>query len=144
MSEVVVGYDGSACGSAALRWAVHEAKLRNARLLVISAVEQRHVPAQLSSSVFADPPAEDVTAARENVEKALSAVRADIGDSGMPEVEVSVPIGIAAALLIKSSREADLLVVGSTGHNIWLRLLLGGVSTVVTQHAYCPVTVVRS
>ena len=144
MSGIVVGYDGSACGDAALRWAVHEAELRNTKLLVISAVAQRHVPAQLSSSVYVDPPEEDVTAARERVESALSKLSADVGLSAMPAVEVSVPIGNAAALLIDASRQADLLVVGSTGNNIWIQLLLGSVSTVVTHHAHCPVTIVRS
>jgi nucleotide-binding universal stress UspA family protein len=144
MSGLVVGYDGSACSFAALRWAAQEAKVRNGKLLVISAVEQRHVPGQLSSSVYVDPPEEDLTAARERVDAALSQLSADMGESGMPEVEVSVPIGNAAALLIDASREADLLVVGSTGNNIWIQLLLGSVSTVVTHHSHCPVTVVRS
>jgi nucleotide-binding universal stress UspA family protein len=144
MSGVVVGYDGSACGDAALRWAAHEARLRGVTLRVISAVAQRHVPAQLSSSVYVDPPEENLTAAREHVDAALSRLRAEMGESEMPEIDVSVPIGNAGALLVDASRTADLLVVGSTGNNIWIQLMLGSVSTIVTHHAHCPVTVVRS
>lgn len=48
-----------------------------------------------------------------------------------------------AILQVAEIEGMDLIVVGSRGHNALTNLLLGSVSTAVTQHAHCPVMVVH-
>jgi len=51
--------------------------------------------------------------------------------------------GAPASLLVKASRGADLLAVGSRGHSEFTGLLLGSVSEHCVVHAHCPVLVHR-
>lgn len=39
---------------------------------------------------------------------------------------------------------ADLIIVGSHGYNLWERILLGSVSDSVIRHAHCSVMVIRT
>jgi nucleotide-binding universal stress UspA family protein len=55
---------------------------------------------------------------------------------------VSVVRGDPAEELVKASRDADLLVVGSRGTGAFAALLMGSVSSKVIHHAACPVVVV--
>jgi nucleotide-binding universal stress UspA family protein len=138
---IVVGVDGSEQGERALDWAIDEAKLRGARLLLISAW---HVPAIAYGSPGFAPQLEkplDRTfeeVAGESVAAALERVRA----AGL-EAETSVRQGQAAEVLIEASGSADLLVVGSRGHGGFAGLLLGSVSAQCAHHAKCPVMIVR-
>ena len=59
-----------------------------------------------------------------------------------PEVTVTVVQGDPAEELIRASRDADLLVVGSRGSGGFAHLLLGSVSSKITHHAASPVVVV--
>ena len=59
------------------------------------------------------------------------------------EVEGSVVPGLPAEVLIDASKGADLVVVGSRGRGGFEGLILGSVSTKVTQHAQCSVLVAR-
>jgi len=53
-----------------------------------------------------------------------------------------VAMGDAAEELVRASRDADLLVVGSRGSGGFAKLLVGSVSSQVTHHAACPVVIV--
>jgi len=72
------------------------------------------------------------------------AIAATCGDRPTLEVERKVVYGHPAQALIKESKAADLLVVGHRGHGGFTGMLLGSVSTHSVQHAFCPVTVVRT
>jgi nucleotide-binding universal stress UspA family protein len=61
-----------------------------------------------------------------------------------PEVHLRAAIGTAADVLTLESHDANLLVVGSSGHGGFAHVLLGSVSIQCAQHASCPVTVVHS
>lgn len=50
---------------------------------------------------------------------------------------------MAAQVLIKASDGARMVVVGSRGHGGFVGLLLGSVSSVVAEHAQCPVFIVH-
>ena len=67
----------------------------------------------------------------------MDRVAKEIGET-VPEVTVSVTEGDPAEELVKASRDADLLVVGSRGSGGFARLLMGSVSSQVTHHAACP------
>jgi nucleotide-binding universal stress UspA family protein len=57
-------------------------------------------------------------------------------------VTVRIVSGVPADELIKAADDADLLVVGARGSGGFARLVMGSVSSQVTQHAHCPVVVV--
>ena len=80
---------------------------------------------------------------RKAVQEAVDQTAAQLGDAAPPEITVQALIGQPAPLLIEASKGADLLVVGSRGSGGFARLLLGSVSTQVTEHAQCPVTIIR-
>jgi nucleotide-binding universal stress UspA family protein len=59
------------------------------------------------------------------------------------EVTVNVTRGDVAAELVRASRDADMVVVGSRGSGGFAGLLMGSVSSKVVHHAKCPVVVIR-
>ena len=59
------------------------------------------------------------------------------------EVEAQIVHGHPAQVLIDMSKEADLLVVGGSGHGAFTGMLIGSVSIHCVTGAFCPVTVVR-
>ena len=66
-----------------------------------------------------------------------------LGPESRPSsVTVRAVVALPAEALLKAAADADLLVVGSRGAGGFRRLLLGSVSTQVTQHAHCPVVVI--
>ena len=71
----------------------------------------------------------------------MDKVANEIGETG-PEVTVSASAGDPAEELVKASRDADMLVVGSRGSGGFARLLMGSVSSQVTHHAACPVVII--
>jgi nucleotide-binding universal stress UspA family protein len=75
------------------------------------------------------------------VQEFVDKVASEIGET-VPEVTVSVATGDAAEELVKASRDADMLVVGSRGSGGFRKLLVGSVSSQVTHHAACPVVIV--
>jgi len=58
-------------------------------------------------------------------------------------VETRIEYGHQAQVLIDASKEADLIVVGSSGHGTFTGMLVGSVSIHCVTSAFCPVTVVR-
>jgi nucleotide-binding universal stress UspA family protein len=84
----------------------------------------------------------DPERARTALQKFVDKVANDIGERP-PEVTVNVTGGDPAQELVKASRDADLLVVGSRGSGVFANLLMGSVSSKVTHHAAVPVVVVR-
>ena len=60
----------------------------------------------------------------------------------VPDVNVRVVTGDPAEELVKASRDADLLVVGSRGSGGFISLLMGSVSSQVSHHAACPVVII--
>jgi len=143
MPGITVGVDGSHHAQPALDWAVKEAGIRHAPLTVLTV----H---QVAANHWTGNPVvlpED-EAARENAQQAAeaAAVKAAEGLSEAKPASVTVRAvsGIAAQELIKASRDADLVVVGSRGGGGFGELVLGSVSTQVVHHAKCPVVIVPS
>jgi nucleotide-binding universal stress UspA family protein len=140
---IVVGVDGSEPARLAARWAAHEAQLRAAEVLLVSAWE---VPTYAftygGSAGLSD---QWVSALRElaetRVAEASEAIRA-IADRVV--VSTRVVEGQAASVLLEAADGADLLVVGSRGLGGFRELLLGSVSQQCASPATCPVVVVRA
>lgn len=132
--QVVVGVDGSAESLTALRWALHWALVREARVAVLAAYPD-DVDVSRLDAVRGD------TWARARV--AVDTVR-DSDTAAVRDVPVSLRVepGPAAAHLVRYSADADLLVVGSRGRGAVRSALLGSVALHSVSAAECPVAVV--
>jgi nucleotide-binding universal stress UspA family protein len=136
--RVLVGVDGSAPARAALEFAVGEARMRDALLVAVMAV-------QLPDYGWIDPYAMRIPQegtlqrAREKLDQLLASVNAE--GLALDPVVTAVP---APQALVDRSAGCDLLVVGSRGHGGFRGLVLGSVSMQCVLHAHCPVTVVHA
>ncbi|ALC28900.1 universal stress protein [Streptomyces bacillaris] len=139
MGRIVVGVDGSDPSIKALHWAVRQAELTGD---TVEAVNSWEYPATSWASMMPglpedfDPQALATVSLNEALEEAL-------GEEGAAAVTKIVVIGNPAQTLLDRARGANLLVVGARGRSGLKATLLGSVSLHVTQHAPCPVTVVR-
>jgi len=141
METIVVGVDGSASADEALRFAALEAKLRGARLRMVTVWH-------LSVAVYgAMGPA--VVDSGERYEEEANRVLYDASERLAEElvgieVERVVREGRAASSLVYEAHEASLLVVGSRGHGAFVGVLIGSVSKECANHSSCPVVIVRA
>jgi len=141
-----VGVDGSDASQEALRWAVEEARLRSAPLVAVHAWS--FVPPQpIGDPGMLAMPAGDLpgqlSAESEAARIALdSAVEGVLGADA--EIERKLVEGDAGEALVAESSSAQLVVVGSHGRSGFKAALLGSVSRHVTNHAACPVVVVKT
>ena len=139
--RIVVGVDGSPASRTALEWAGDEAVRHGSELVVLTAWLPTPPPLAGTSSTL---PTHGLTDAGETAKELLmAAVRDVLGEDPPVLVQPQVKEGSAAKLLIDFSEDADLLVVGSSGHGGFAGMLLGSVSQHVTAHAKCTVVVVR-
>ncbi len=83
--------------------------------------------------------------ARAAVEKATAKLLAD-SDGRILHVTMGVLSGVPKRAILEEAERfgADLIVVGSHGHGMLERFLLGSVSQAVALHATCSVEIVRS
>jgi len=141
MPGIIVGVDGSDHSRYALDWAVREAAVRHAPLTVL-AVQQPYVSYWATPVVYPVTP-DLIEEARERAQKETDAALDEQAPGARPpSVTVTALFGLPAEELLDAAADADLLVVGSRGAGGFRRLLLGSVSTQVTQHARCPVVVI--
>jgi nucleotide-binding universal stress UspA family protein len=143
MPGVIVGVDGSDHSRHALAWAMREAAQHRLPLTVMSIHPPATRPAtRIYWGVHTYPDGSfDPDLAQLAVKDFADNVASEIGEP-VGEVTVEVAVGDAAAELIRASQDAYMLVVGSRGSGGFARLLIGSVSSQVTQHANCPVVVV--
>jgi nucleotide-binding universal stress UspA family protein len=135
--KIVVGVDGSGHSAIALRWAIDEATLHNARLRVIYAF-----PALVS--LAGSTASEYYPQVEKEAEQVLDQALAELPGDELGSLERVLVPGNPAKVLIEASNEAGLLVVGSRGRGGFRGMLLGSVSHHCVQHSRCPVVVVRS
>lgn len=141
MDRVIVGVDGSEDANAALRWAAVLAERLGLPLHAISAWQY---PADVITEVGRiELPSPD--AMHRDVEARVQRNVADVLGDDAGSVTVEVVRGPTADALLREARlGARILVVGSRGRGGFPGLVLGSVSRQVTDHAPCPVTVVRA
>jgi nucleotide-binding universal stress UspA family protein len=137
-NRIVVGVDGSEGSRNALRWALDEARLRQATVAAVHVWTPAFIGSELVPAGDYDANEND-RAGREVLESALAS--ADTSGLASP-VEPHVVSGSTAVALLEASQDANLLVVGSRGRGGFAGLLLGSVSDSVVHRANCPVVVV--
>ncbi len=133
--RIVVGVDGSSASIDALRWAVRQASLTGA---TVEAVIAWRYP-----MAFGGYPIAAETDWPSNAAQVLDTALGQAQVSEAAPVTRKVVEGHPAQVLVEAAADADLLVVGSRGHDSFAGMLLGSVSEHVTAHASCPVLVVR-
>ena len=144
--RIVVGVDGSAASVKALRWAAQQATMTDATLDVVLAWEPPTIAD--SAPLFGAPSMARVPVSTEEVldsaqrrlDEVIDATNARASGA---KIAAKVVEGHPAPVLIQAAQDADLLVVGSSGHGAFIGMLLGSVTGHVTAHAPCPVVVVR-
>jgi nucleotide-binding universal stress UspA family protein len=144
MPGIVVGVDGSDHSHRALIWAMRQAAQQQAPLTVLAVRPDPVRPVTgVNWGLHAYP--EDT----HNPEVARKAIQAIVEQAGneisetAPQVTVNVVTGDPAEELVKASRDADMIVVGSRGSGGFASLLMGSVSSKVAHHAACAVVVIR-
>jgi nucleotide-binding universal stress UspA family protein len=135
--RVVIGVDGSPSSYAALRWAVRYAGLIGADVEAVAVWE-------LPRGRAWQAPAIDATFDKERArEDLIQELRDVLGADYADTVRARLVQGNAVDVLLRAAEGAEAIVVGSRGRGGFARALLGSVSQHVTQHAKCPVVIVR-
>lgn len=125
---VVVGADGSIVSQAALGFAIEEAALRGAPLMVVCALAD--CPARLGGE----------QQLQENVERLLDRLEKE-----HPEVTVlrQITAGDPLNALLAAAHDAQMVVVGARGLGGVRGMRLGSTARGVLHHAPCPVGIVH-
>ncbi|AHH97014.1 universal stress protein [Kutzneria albida] len=140
--KVVVGVDGSQASVDALRWALEEARRRDAEVHVVTAWHTDPPPVEGPPPVVGMPyhaAEEALTAQQAQQDQAMACVAGEA--QGMTVYRHMVSQWPPRAL-VHLSTGADLLVLGRQGHSWVAEKLLGSVSAYCLRHARCPVVVV--
>jgi nucleotide-binding universal stress UspA family protein len=143
MGVIVVGIDRSKGGKAALRFALKEARLRQATLRVVHAWQFAYIGATGLEGTLPVVGGEIEDFRQGGVVVLDEILREAFADTHGVVIERRLDQGAPAAVLVEESRDAELLVVGSRGHGGFAQLLLGSVSQQCAQHAFCPVVIIR-
>ena len=138
---VVVGVDGSPQALRAVRWAVPEARGRQAVLQLVTALAWTEDPLDGLPGLGQAPYGQYL---REAAEKGLVAA-ADVAAEVDPDVPVEreLVLGFPAGVLLERSQTAELLVVGDHGRGRIASAVAGSVAVSVAARSVCPVVVVR-
>jgi nucleotide-binding universal stress UspA family protein len=139
-NEIVVGLDDSPSGQAALDWAAEHARSVGA---VLRAVHVLDWPYGLSSAGF-PAPANFMELSREEIEDSYRRAITAVFDAVSPTSDWTLHFasGDTGQVLVRQSKDARLLVVGTREHVGLGRLLTGSVSHYCLSHAVCPVVAV--
>jgi nucleotide-binding universal stress UspA family protein len=139
-NEIVVGLDDSPSSKAALNWAAEHAKSVGA---VLRAIHVLDWPYGLSSAGF-PAPVDFMDLSREELQNAYRQSITAVFDaiSPRPDWILQFASGDTGPVLVRQSKDARLLVVGTREHVGLGRLVSGSVSHYCLSHAACPVVAV--
>lgn len=140
---ILVAVDGSSESDAAVRWATHEAQLRDLPITLAHVV----VPVVTSwpvRSLQAEFNEWQEDNARQVLAQAHKMLQSTLGESELPDVRTEVLHDYAVPGLVSAAKTAEMIVVGSRGLGAFGRAVLGSVSSGVLHHARCPVAIVHA
>jgi nucleotide-binding universal stress UspA family protein len=141
MGTVLIGIDGSGDSRAALRFGATLARAIGAKLHTLWAWQY---PSDTVATIGRIALPDRDTADELFRDQLARVVEQELGDDAA-SVEMEVARGPAVTALRHRAKDGDIdmIVVGSRGLGGFRGLLLGSVSQQLTEHARCPVTVVR-
>ncbi|MEB3982029.1 universal stress protein [Mycobacterium sp. 663a-19] len=140
---ILVGVDGSAAALAAVRWAAHDAALRDVPLTVVHVVNDPvsgwfQVPAPAGFRQWQE------KRAREFIETAIKVAEDSTGERGPVQIDAKVLHAAIVPTLVDLSKGVEMVVVGYRGHGgVLVRNFLGSVSSGLVYQAHCPVAVIH-
>src|SRR5437588_10215124 len=144
-SSIVVGTDGSATATEAVKQAADLAKAVGAKIHLVSAYEPVGSQRLREERVEAPDDVQWMVNEREDVEGTLREASELIDETGV-SVETYARQGDPADAILDVAEEqnADLIVVGNKGMTGAKRFLLGSVPNKVSHHAPCSVLIIRT
>lgn len=134
---VVAGIDGSTAAETAIKWATDEAASRHASLRVVHAFVWPEFSVPLGSTDLAP----GLRAGAEKVVRDAVRFARDL-QPGL-DVEGIRHDGFPAPILLRESKQAEVLVIGSRGLSVTLGALVGSTGLDLAANAHCPVVIVR-
>lgn len=136
---VVVGVDGSASCLHAVRWAADRCTRRGTGLRLLHACQ---IPTGYRSGIVDD---DALRAALESQGRDWLLDAREAAEHTAPGLHIDVVLEVAPSVpaLVKESRNASLLVLGSRGLGGFTGLLVGSTSVELAGRARCPLVVVR-
>lgn len=141
---VVVGFDGSPGSFGALEEACEQARVHGTEVSVVTAWSATGETTSVSYWVLAYPNRSPAEVAMDDAERVLERVWSWSASRHDVTVTCDIAEGRAGEVLVRRSRHASLLVVGTRGRGGFSSLVLGSVSRTAVQRAHCPVLVTRS
>lgn len=117
--KIVVGIDGSNASAAAVDWACAEADFHHAEVLLVHAWEGE--------------------GSRDDAQRVVDLAVAECHARTGARVRGGLLDGSPAAAIIRASRDADLVAIGSRGRSGFKTALFGSVALSVAEEAACPV-----
>lgn len=132
---IVVGLDTSDSSQDALRWALDEAERSKRRVLIVHVWHWSTDALASPTALLGLPDSHKTGRALLRSAKVQATVRGVDATTRLLE-------GSAAQQLTAVAADAAMLVVGSHGHGVVGKMMLGSVSSGCVQHAACPVVVV--
>jgi nucleotide-binding universal stress UspA family protein len=140
---ILVGVDGSPAALGAVRWAAHDAALRNVPLTLVHVVNAP-VPGWSQVPALAGFRQWQEKRAREIIKSAIKVAEESAGERGPLQIDSKVSYSATVPTLVGLSKQVEMVVVGYRGHGgVLVRNFLGSVSSGLVYHAHCPVAVIR-
>ena len=135
-TRILHANDGSDHAFNALKLALRIAKRDSAELHMVSVEEKGHMPELVAES--------DTRATPLRFDKTLQQARA-LADESHVKLRSHVLTGHPVRNIIKLANDlnADLIVVGASGHSALYDRMIGSRAQKILHHATCPVLVVR-
>jgi nucleotide-binding universal stress UspA family protein len=134
---IVVGVDGSPGSDHALSWALDLARRMDGSVEAVTAWSA-DAGVAAGSLVL---PLSDISQAERILIESIDRARANAADDLPPVASRAVP-GSPGAVLVEASHRAEMLVIGSHGHNRLYELVLGSTTDHCVRHATCAVVVI--
>jgi nucleotide-binding universal stress UspA family protein len=140
---IVVGVDGSATSTAAVRWAARRAAKRDTVLTIVHA-SPPVVPASSLVDWSGPTPSEVMRAEEEQARRLINDAAKTANDTaGGLRIQAKVSLAAPVPALLELSNDAQILVVGRRGRSALAGVLLGSVSIAMIHRARCPVAVIN-
>lgn len=146
--KVLLAVDGSPCSAAAVQQVAQRPWPENTEIRVLSAaklqIPNTPDPLLLIATTYKSLIEEEYQHAKDRVEQVAEILRASEQTKGL-QLTTKASKGNPRDVILDEAQEwgADMIILGSHGHGVLGRVLLGSVSHAVLTHAKCSIEIVR-